>query len=254
MPPTHTIHAQFCRLLGRLKANYQLSELIKATSYLDWLSLCCDFTIKSCQNWQLSTNSIHYLLALWGRLVAAVPYVRPDAGPNGHSKKLEESVSQVIKCFITCMLGSVRTIVEEGVDDPLDDEGSLRDQLERLPVICRFQYVRERSLSLARARPVPPLSTFARICSLVLKLTLASLAGTRRRLSLSCSRWTKLWARIRTPSRRSPRTTSQSSRRRLSRSSRGSWRGWCTFAGRSWAGTAGAPRTWTTGRRSSTPV
>jgi exportin-7 len=131
---------QFCRLLGRLKANYQLSELVKATSYLDWLSLCTDFTIKSCENWQLSTNSIHYLLALWGRLVAAVPYVRPDAGPDGHSTKLEESVVVVIKCYIESMLGSVPLIVSDGVDDPLDDEGSLKDQLERLPVICRFQY------------------------------------------------------------------------------------------------------------------
>ncbi|GMI43779.1 hypothetical protein TeGR_g8724 [Tetraparma gracilis] len=94
---------QFCRLLGRLKANYQLSELIKA-------------------------------------LVAAVPYVRPDTGPDGHTQKLEASVNMVIKCYIQSMLASVPLIVSEGVDDPLDDEGSLRDQLERLPVICRFQY------------------------------------------------------------------------------------------------------------------
>ena len=49
-------------------------------------------------------------------------------------------MGRVIKCYIQSMLASVPVIVQEGIDDPLDDEGSLRDQLERLPVICRFQY------------------------------------------------------------------------------------------------------------------
>eukprot|EP00559_Dactyliosolen_fragilissimus_P000768 CAMPEP_0184866004 /NCGR_PEP_ID=MMETSP0580-20130426/20229_1 /TAXON_ID=1118495 /ORGANISM="Dactyliosolen fragilissimus" /LENGTH=390 /DNA_ID=CAMNT_0027365433 /DNA_START=294 /DNA_END=1462 /DNA_ORIENTATION=+ len=60
---------EFCRLLGRLKANYQLSELVKADGYIEWLELASGFTVQSVQNWQYCTNSIHYLLALWGRLV-----------------------------------------------------------------------------------------------------------------------------------------------------------------------------------------
>ncbi|CAN0554395.1 unnamed protein product, partial [Ectocarpus sp. 12 AP-2014] len=67
---------QFCRQLGRLKANYQLSELVRVEGYLEWVELAADFTVRSLKEWQWSTNSIHYLLALWGRLVAAVPYVR----------------------------------------------------------------------------------------------------------------------------------------------------------------------------------
>jgi exportin-7 len=70
---------EFCRLLGRLKASYQLSELVKTTGFMEWLELAGDFTIKSLQNWQYSMNSIHYLLALWGRMVAALPYLRADA-------------------------------------------------------------------------------------------------------------------------------------------------------------------------------
>jgi exportin-7 len=69
---------QFCRLLGRLKGNYQLGELVKTEGYLEWLELAANFTVQSIRNWQYSTNSIHYLLSLWGRLVGAVPYVRPD--------------------------------------------------------------------------------------------------------------------------------------------------------------------------------
>lgn len=133
---------QFCRLLGRLKANYQLSELVKADGYLDWLDLAASFTVQSIRNWQYSTNSIHYLLALWGRLVAAVPYVRPETGARGHVQQLEKQVLMVVETYIESMLGSVETVLrsEGALDDPLDDEGSLKEQLDRLPVICRFQY------------------------------------------------------------------------------------------------------------------
>mmetsp|Transcript_2983 Transcript_2983/g.6712 ORF Transcript_2983/g.6712 Transcript_2983/m.6712 type:complete len:1119 (+) Transcript_2983:545-3901(+) len=133
---------EFCRLLGRLKANYQLSELVKAEGYIEWLTLAGDFTVKSIESWQLSTNSIHYLLSLWGRLVAAVPYVRPETGAQGHVQQLEKQVLRVVKTYIESMLGSVPTIIqsEGAIDDPLDDDGSLREQMDRLPVICRFQY------------------------------------------------------------------------------------------------------------------
>lgn len=133
---------QFCRLLGRLKANYQLSELVKTEGYLEWLELAASFTTQSTQNWQYSTNSIHYLLALWGRLVAAVPYVRPETGATGHVQALENHVLTVVECYIDSMLGSVETVLRSdgGLEDPLEDEGSLMEQLDRLPTICRFQY------------------------------------------------------------------------------------------------------------------
>jgi exportin-7 len=133
---------QFCRLLGRLKANYQLSELVKTEGYMEWLELAASFTVQSVQNWQYSTNSIHYLLALWARLVAAVPYVRPETGARGHVPHLEKQVLLVTETYIDSMLGSVETVLRSDgrFDDPLDDEGSLKEQLDRLPVICRFQY------------------------------------------------------------------------------------------------------------------
>jgi exportin-7 len=45
----------FCRLLGRLKANYQLSELVKTEGYEDWLRLAAEFAIQSFQ--QMSVRS-----------------------------------------------------------------------------------------------------------------------------------------------------------------------------------------------------
>ena len=41
---------QFCRLLGRLKANYQLNELVKTDGYLEWLELAASFTNQSVEN------------------------------------------------------------------------------------------------------------------------------------------------------------------------------------------------------------
>ena len=133
---------QFCRLLGRLKANYQLSELVKTEGYMEWLELAASFTIQSIRNWQYSTNSIHYLLSLWGRLVAAVPYVRPETGAQGHVQHLEKQVLTVVETYIESMLGSVEAVLRSdgALENPLEDDGSLKEQMDRLPVICRFQY------------------------------------------------------------------------------------------------------------------
>lgn len=147
---------QFCRLLGRLKGNYQLGELVKTEGYLEWLELAANFTVQSIRNWQYSTNSIHYLLALWGRLVGAVPYVRPDTGAQGHAQALEKQAQAVVECYIESMMGSVETVLlsEGALDDPLDDDGSLKEQLDRLPSICRFNYGPVASFILAKFDPL----------------------------------------------------------------------------------------------------
>jgi exportin-7 len=147
---------EFCRLLGRLKSNYQLSELVKTEGYLEWLNLASAFSVQSITNWQYSTNSIHYLLALWGRLVAAVPYVRIDAGTRGHSEALQKEVVTVVSTYIESMLSSVETVLmsEGSLDDPLEDEGSLKEQLERLPTICRFQYESVANLIIRKFDPL----------------------------------------------------------------------------------------------------
>lgn len=104
---------EFCRLLGRLKASYQLSELVKTTGFMEWLVLAGDFTIKSLQNWQYSMNSIHYLLALWGRMVAALPYLRADATDSQRqAQTLRSCVLQVsaVRALDTHILYSFRRL------------------------------------------------------------------------------------------------------------------------------------------------
>jgi len=134
---------EFCRLLGRLKASYQLSELVRTVNFAEWLKLAGEFTITSLGSWQFSMNSIHYLLALWGRLVAALPYLRTDAmDTQQHAQVLRQCVLQVVQSYIETMMGTVEIVVssEGGVEDPLEDEGSLREAMDRLPVIARLQF------------------------------------------------------------------------------------------------------------------
>ncbi len=132
---------EFCRLLGRLKANYQLSELVKTNGFNEWLELAGEFTVKSLHNWEYSMNSIHYLMALWGRLVAALPYLRADAADSQRqAQTLRQCVLRVVQSYIQTMLDSVEAVVMNEADDPLDDEGSLREQMDRLPGIARLQY------------------------------------------------------------------------------------------------------------------
>lgn len=65
--------------------------------YLEWVELAAKFTVQSFKEWQWSTNSIHYLLALWGRLVAAVPYVRADTGAKSHTETLQVRSPECLK-------------------------------------------------------------------------------------------------------------------------------------------------------------
>lgn len=134
---------EFCRLLGRLKASFQLSEMVKTSGFIDWVNIAVDFTIKSLRNWQFSMNSIHYLLALWGRTVAALPYLRADATDSqAQVQCLRQGVFTVVQAYIETMLDSAEVVVNSAgdIDDPLDDEGSLKEQMEKLPTLARPHY------------------------------------------------------------------------------------------------------------------
>ena len=130
---------EVCRLLARLKANFQLSELVQAEDYPGWIAAVAAFTVDSFKHWQWATNSVFYLLSLWSRLVASMPYLKGDT-----PSQLEQYVPQVITAFISSRMELVRALVNPtdesaDLDDPFDDEEQLMEQLETLPCLCRFQ-------------------------------------------------------------------------------------------------------------------
>ncbi|XP_025828927.1 exportin-7 isoform X1 [Agrilus planipennis] len=126
---------EFCRLLARLKSNYQLGELVMVEDYPEAIQLIAKFTIQSLQMWQFAPNSVHYLLSLWQRMVASVPYVKAS-----EPHLLETYTPEVTSAYITSRLDSVAVVVREGLEDPLDDLGMIQQQLEQLSVIGRCEY------------------------------------------------------------------------------------------------------------------
>lgn len=85
--------------------------------------------------WQFAPNSVHYLLSLWQRMVASIPYVRA-AEPH----HLGTYSPEVTKAYITSRLDSTRIIIRDGLDDPLDDLAMVQQQLDQLSVIVRCEY------------------------------------------------------------------------------------------------------------------
>lgn len=85
--------------------------------------------------WQFAPNSIHYLLSLWQRMVASIPYVR--AVEPHH---LDAYTPEVTKAYITSRLDSARVIIRDGLEDPLDDLAMVQQQLDQLSVIVRCEY------------------------------------------------------------------------------------------------------------------
>lgn len=127
----NTYH-EFCRLLVRFKANFQLTELTKVHSYCDLIRLIKDFTCHAFQVWQCAPNSIHYLLMLWQKLVSSATYCK---GLNEHY--LDRYAPEVMRAYISYRLEGVNAVVQDGAEDPLDDTPMLSQQMEQLAHISR---------------------------------------------------------------------------------------------------------------------
>lgn len=118
---------------------------------------------------QVAPNSVHYLLSLWQRMVASVPYVKAT-----EPHMLETYTPEVTRAYITSRIDSVGVCIRfefisfysknfngyanfivrlrwhvsewmlcdcrEGTEDPLDDTAMVTQQLEQLSVIGRCEY------------------------------------------------------------------------------------------------------------------
>ena len=132
----HANYHEFCRLLGRLKTNYQLSELVGVENYSDWIQRVAEFTVKSLVSWQWASNSVYYILGLWSRLVSSMPYLRGDK-----PSLLDNYVPKITEAYITSRLDSVQQVLQNpAVEDMLENEEQLQEQFDCLPFLCRFQY------------------------------------------------------------------------------------------------------------------
>lgn len=148
----HENYHEFCKLLMRLKTNYQLSELVSVDNYQQWIENVASFTVKSLESWQWASISVYYLLCLWSRLVTSVPYLKTEA-----PSYMETYVPQIVETYIRSRLEAVETALASGIDleeDPLENEERLQDQLDHLPLLCRFNYDSTLKMLLTRLDPL----------------------------------------------------------------------------------------------------
>ena len=97
---------QFCRLLGKVKMNYQLSELVSSDGYMNFIELLSNFTKKSFEMYKYSNRSTHYLLQLWDRIVSATPYVKSKDSSQGHS--VEKHLPGIMDKYVVGRLLHIR--------------------------------------------------------------------------------------------------------------------------------------------------
>ncbi|CAI5957507.1 unnamed protein product [Closterium sp. NIES-65] len=146
----HDNYHEYCRLLGRLKTNYQLAELVNADNYAEWVQLVAEFTITSLQSWQWASGSVYFLLGLWSRLVSSMAYTKSDC-----PSLLDNFVPQITEAYITSRLDSVQAVLQNNLsEDPLDNDEQLQDQLDNLPYLCRFQFDRTSKFIISHLEPI----------------------------------------------------------------------------------------------------
>ncbi|EUB56335.1 Exportin-7 [Echinococcus granulosus] len=172
-----TVYHEFCRLLSRMKITFQVGELMQVSVYPEFIKLVTDLTTHSLYNFSddsefNNSNSLHYLLALWQRLVASIPYVR-----TSQPYLIDTYAPQVTRAYIESRLAGVPRYVEsgskvkplrvikkaaangagadkagdqyspdlvvgagDGASCPLDDTMTLTQQLDQFSIIGRCDY------------------------------------------------------------------------------------------------------------------
>ncbi|WKY12819.1 hypothetical protein Q1695_003985 [Nippostrongylus brasiliensis] len=126
---------EFCRMVSRLKTNFQLCELIKVPDYTAVMRLLAQFTVESLRMMDLSANSTYFLLMFWQRMVTSVPYVR-----SSEDHLLNLCCPEIMTAFVESRLQNVERVIRDGHDDPLEDQGSTLQIMEHLAIICRCEY------------------------------------------------------------------------------------------------------------------
>jgi len=127
---------EFCRVLARIKSNFQLSEIIKFEGYSELISQIATFTVQSLRSGATVSNSVFYILQLWSRMVTSVAYLRGEG-----ESMLERYVPEVTQTYIASKVTAARAALEANPqDDPMEDEEMLVDQLDSASPLCRYQY------------------------------------------------------------------------------------------------------------------
>ena len=133
-----SVFHQFCIALARLKTNYPLPELSKLPDYDSLISLIANFTLSAFKA-SSSPNSLHYLLLVWSRVVADVPYLKQEVSPF-----LNDFLPSISTVFIQSRLDAIVAAVRDDSVDDVFEEPALSDQLRSLPALLKYNYTRSK--------------------------------------------------------------------------------------------------------------
>jgi len=172
---------EFSKLLARIKNNYQLVELVRTEGYSEWVKLVAVFTIGACQpgggvgGGESHSNHLHYILSLWSKLVASVPFAKLEgvtSGPSGGGSAglasmlmggagsagagagnnglglnkaevdelLQECVPQILASYVKGRFDSLLGEDAAETREEMEDLERMEDQLEHVPLLARYQY------------------------------------------------------------------------------------------------------------------
>jgi len=132
-------HHQFCRLMSRLVANYQLSQIMDTDHYLEWISMIATFTTNTLKAWDRAPHSSHYLLNLWSSLISSTPNLRLEARDSSMIKSLSPTV---MEAYVTARLESSKQTSEGDwqMEELMTDTEMLTVELKSIPYIGRCDY------------------------------------------------------------------------------------------------------------------
>nr|XP_047127698.1 exportin-7 [Hydra vulgaris] len=126
---------EFCRLLARIKANYQLGEIMKTDCYKEVMEMITKFTVTSLRVLHFAPNSLYYLLNMWQKMVSSCPFIQAT-----DTHLLEQFTPEITEAYVTSRLESVKETHQGGLEDPLDDKATLHQQLDQISTIARCDY------------------------------------------------------------------------------------------------------------------
>ncbi|CAF1111864.1 unnamed protein product [Rotaria sordida] len=139
---------EFCRLIGRLKSNAQLHELIRIDNYPLFTERLFRFTIDHLlsvhhhRSYHLSPNTLHYILSYWSKICAYLSHISKlsDSDDSSTLHLLDIYVPQIVCYYVQSRLDAIHNDDTFYIELFDNDQTVLQQQLEMISIMSRLDY------------------------------------------------------------------------------------------------------------------
>ncbi|KAI8975114.1 armadillo-type protein [Mycotypha africana] len=129
---------EFCRLLFRFRATVPMNEMVEKTGFIEWIELIADFSLRAFQSWKFAPNTSMYVLGFWSKMIQSTSYYQQLG--NQALEKLEAISVELVRAYISTSIEAVPVRIDEGLDDPLENEEQLLESMNMLGHIAHCKY------------------------------------------------------------------------------------------------------------------